>query len=44
MVQIGVSQLRKVLPAGTLVTRPPGYRLDVPAETVDLPRFERAGA
>ena len=41
MVQIGVSQLRQVLPAGTLATRPPGYLLDVPAETVDLARFER---
>ena len=41
MVQIGVSQLRRVLPAGTLATRPPGYLLDVPAETVDLTRFER---
>ena len=41
MVQIGVSQLRKVLPAGTLVTSPPGYLLDVPAETIDLGRCER---
>jgi DNA-binding SARP family transcriptional activator len=41
MVQIGVSQLRRVLPAGTLATRPPGYLLAVPAETVDLARFER---
>ena len=41
MVHIYVSQLRKVLPAGVLQTRPPGYRLEVAPEAVDLLRFER---
>jgi DNA-binding SARP family transcriptional activator len=41
MVHIYVSQLRKVLPSGALQTRPPGYRLEVAPEAVDLLRFER---
>src|SRR5215211_4271202 len=41
MVHIYVSQLRKVLPIGALQTRPPGYRLEVAPEAVDLLRFER---
>src|SRR5215212_11598938 len=41
MVHIYVSQLRKVLPSGTLHTHPPGYRLEVAPEAVDLLRFER---
>jgi DNA-binding SARP family transcriptional activator/pimeloyl-ACP methyl ester carboxylesterase len=41
MVQIHVSQLRKVLPAGVLATRAPGYALDVPREAVDVFRAER---
>jgi len=41
MVQIHVSQLRKVLPAGVLVTRPGGYELVADPEAVDLFRFER---
>ncbi|MGZ8740562.1 MAG: BTAD domain-containing putative transcriptional regulator, partial [Gaiellaceae bacterium] len=41
MVQVYVSRLRKVLPAGALQTRPPGYRLEVEPEQVDLIRFER---
>ncbi|HEX6026165.1 MAG TPA: BTAD domain-containing putative transcriptional regulator, partial [Solirubrobacter sp.] len=41
MVHVYVSQLRKVLPGGALETRPPGYRLDVAPEAVDLLRFER---
>jgi DNA-binding SARP family transcriptional activator len=41
MVHIYVSQLRKVLPGGALQTRPPGYRLEVAPEAVDLLRFER---
>jgi DNA-binding SARP family transcriptional activator len=41
MVQIHVSQLRKGLPAGMLVTRPGGYALVVDPESVDLVRFER---
>ncbi len=40
MVQIHVSQLRKALPAGVLVTRSPGYLIDLPAEAVDLGRAE----
>src|SRR4051795_5661438 len=41
MVHIYVSQLRKVLPSGALQTRPPGYRLEVAPEAVDLLRSER---
>src|SRR5438045_7244672 len=40
-VQVYVSRLRKLLPPGTLVTRPPGYILAADPETVDLLRFER---
>src|SRR5688500_8788583 len=39
--QTYVSQLRKVFPDGTLVTRAPGYMLQAPVESVDLLRFER---
>jgi DNA-binding SARP family transcriptional activator/pimeloyl-ACP methyl ester carboxylesterase len=41
MVQIHVSQLRKLLPEGTLVTRPPGYALDVEPERLDVVRVAR---
>jgi tetratricopeptide (TPR) repeat protein len=41
MVQVFVSQLRKVLPAGLLVTRPPGYLLQVDDEAIDVGRFDR---
>src|SRR5829696_1110488 len=41
MVHVYVSQLRKVLPAGSLQTRPPGYRVEIAPEAVDLLRFER---
>jgi DNA-binding SARP family transcriptional activator len=41
MVQIHVSQLRKALPPGVLVTRPGGYALVVAPESLDLARFER---
>jgi DNA-binding SARP family transcriptional activator len=41
MVQIHVSMLRKVLPADMLVTRSPGYALEIEPEAVDLVRFER---
>jgi DNA-binding SARP family transcriptional activator/predicted ATPase len=45
MVQIYVSRLRKVLPAGVLVTTASGYLVELPPEQVDLFRFERlAGA
>jgi DNA-binding SARP family transcriptional activator len=40
-VQWYVSQLRKLLPDGMLLTRAPGYLLEVEPDTVDLLRFER---
>src|SRR5262245_43755433 len=40
MVQIHVSQLRKVLPSGVLLTRAPGYQLDVAPDRVDAFRAE----
>src|SRR6266540_6611303 len=40
MVQIYVSRLRKVLPAGALHTRPPGYALVLEADQLDLNRFQ----
>ena len=40
-VQVYVSRLRKLLPDGSLVTRAPGYLLEVEPEDVDLIRFER---
>jgi DNA-binding SARP family transcriptional activator/DNA-binding GntR family transcriptional regulator len=44
MVQIYVSQLRKVLPAGVLKTQAPGYLVEVEPEAVDLSRFARMRA
>jgi DNA-binding SARP family transcriptional activator len=44
MVQIHVSRLRKVLPAGLLVTRSPGYAVEISPEALDLVRFERLHA
>jgi len=41
MVQILVSQLRKSLPEPRVVTRPPGYLLEVAEGELDLHRFER---
>lgn len=41
MVQIFVSQLRKLLPADVLVTRPPGYLIQVDHEAIDVGRFDR---
>jgi DNA-binding SARP family transcriptional activator/pimeloyl-ACP methyl ester carboxylesterase len=41
MVQIYVSQLRKVLPGGMLQTRPPGYALAVDLDSIDVVRLER---
>ena len=38
--QVYVSQLRKLLPEGALETVPPGYRLSVAPEALDLARFE----
>src|SRR3954467_13469106 len=40
MVQIYVSQLRKLLPADVLLTRPPGYLVQVDAEAIDIGRFD----
>ena len=40
-VHVYVSRLRKLLPAGTLVTRPPGYLLELEPDELDLRRFER---
>ena len=36
MIQIHVSQLRKLLPADMLITRAPGYALDIDPETLDI--------
>jgi DNA-binding SARP family transcriptional activator len=41
MVHVYVSQLRKALPEGTLLTRAPGYVLEVAPKAVDLVRFTR---
>ena len=41
MVQINVSQLRKVLPEGALRTHAGGYSLEIDPEMLDLARFER---
>jgi DNA-binding SARP family transcriptional activator/pimeloyl-ACP methyl ester carboxylesterase len=41
MVHIYVSQLRKLLPQGMLVTRAPGYALELEPEAVDVARFTR---
>jgi DNA-binding SARP family transcriptional activator/predicted ATPase len=41
MVQIHISQLRKVLPRDDLVTRSGGYLLDIGPARLDLGRFER---
>jgi YVTN family beta-propeller protein len=39
--QIYVSRLRKLLPPETLLTRPPGYLLELEPDELDLRRFER---
>ena len=39
--QVYVSRLRKLLPADALLTRPPGYLLEVAPDELDLQRFER---
>src|SRR5262245_39342285 len=44
MVQIYVSQLRKVLPDGVLQTRPPGYLVELEPEAVDATRFAQLRA
>ena len=40
-VQVYVSRLRKLLPPDTLLTRPPGYLLEVQPDELDLRRFEQ---
>ena len=44
MIQVAVSQLRKVLPQGVLQTRAPGYALDAGGDRSDLERFQRLRA
>ena len=44
MVHIHVSRLRKLLPAGTLLTQPPGYVVRIEPDALDLVRFERLRA
>jgi DNA-binding SARP family transcriptional activator/DNA-binding GntR family transcriptional regulator len=44
MVQIYVSQLRKVLPQGVLRTQPPGYLASLQPDQLDLSRFTRLRA
>jgi predicted ATPase/DNA-binding SARP family transcriptional activator len=41
LLQIYVSRLRRVLPGDAVVTRGPGYALDVDPEALDAVRFER---
>jgi DNA-binding SARP family transcriptional activator len=41
MVHVYVSKLRKLLPGDMLVTRPPGYALEIDLDALDLTRFER---
>jgi DNA-binding SARP family transcriptional activator len=43
-IQVHVSRLRRALPGEVLVTRAPGYLLDVDPEQVDAARFEREAA
>src|SRR5215208_2829874 len=43
-VQVYVSQLRKLLPDGTLETAPPGYRLAVDPDSIDVFEFVRLSA
>jgi predicted ATPase/DNA-binding SARP family transcriptional activator len=40
LVQVYVSQLRKVLGEGVILTRPPGYVLEASPDSLDLQRFE----
>jgi YVTN family beta-propeller protein len=40
-VQVYISRLRKLLPAETLLTRPPGYLLEVRPDELDMQQFER---
>jgi len=40
-IQLYVSNLRKLLPPGTIVTQPSGYLVEIEPERIDLVRFER---
>src|SRR5262249_57363756 len=42
-IQVYVSRLRKLLPAGTLLTQGRGYVLEVETDAIDLLRCERPG-
>ena len=42
--QVYVSRLRKLLPRHTLLTRAPGYVLEIEPDELDLRRFERCSA
>ena len=44
MVQIHVSALRKLMPAGLVRTSAAGYSIEIPPEDLDLGRFERLAA
>src|SRR6266511_4114246 len=44
MVHVYVSGLRKVLPAGQLVTKSAGYALEIDEQALDLAQFERLAA
>src|SRR5258706_10139601 len=44
MIQVYVSHLRKVLPSDVLVTRSPGYVVELDPEAIDLTRFIRLRA
>jgi DNA-binding SARP family transcriptional activator len=41
MLHVRVCQLRKALPAGVLITRAPGYTVQLEPEALDLTRFDR---
>lgn len=41
MIQIYISHLRKVLPPNVLVTRAPGYVMELDPDAIDLTRFRR---
>jgi DNA-binding SARP family transcriptional activator len=41
VLHVYVSALRKLLPPDVIVSRPPGYVLEIPPEAIDLQRFER---
>jgi predicted ATPase/DNA-binding SARP family transcriptional activator len=41
LVQVYVSQLRRALGEGVIVTRPPGYALELAQDDLDAARFER---